>query len=120
MKFKIDENLPEELTGLLKNEGYSAMTVVEQGLGGKKDANIIQVCQEESRSLISLDLDFSDIRTYPPQEYSGIILFRAPNHSKKVVLSLLKEILPLLKEEPLEGHLWIVEPGRVRIRGNEN
>jgi hypothetical protein len=28
-------------------------------------------------------------------------------------------ILPLIEREPLARHLWIVEEGRVRIRGEE-
>lgn len=28
-----------------------------------------------------------------------------------------KQMMPLLASEPLDGHLWIVEEQRVRIRG---
>jgi len=34
MRFKVDENLPEELAQLLRNAGWDATTVVEQQLGG--------------------------------------------------------------------------------------
>jgi predicted nuclease of predicted toxin-antitoxin system len=34
MKFKIDENLPLELAEFLRNEGYDAITVIEQDLSG--------------------------------------------------------------------------------------
>ncbi len=36
MKFKIDENLPVELAEFLRNEGYDAITVIEQNLYWKK------------------------------------------------------------------------------------
>ncbi|MDF5725367.1 MAG: DUF5615 family PIN-like protein [Rhizonema sp. PD37] len=66
MKFKIDENLPVELADLLQSAGYDAMTVNQQKLSGEKDPIILEICQQEGRVLVTLDLDFADIRTYPP------------------------------------------------------
>jgi predicted nuclease of predicted toxin-antitoxin system len=40
MKFKIDENLPVEAAESLRQMGYEATTVLEQGLGGGADAHI--------------------------------------------------------------------------------
>jgi predicted nuclease of predicted toxin-antitoxin system len=40
MKFKIDENLPVEAAESLRQMGYEATTVLEQGLGGGADARI--------------------------------------------------------------------------------
>jgi predicted nuclease of predicted toxin-antitoxin system len=40
MKFKIDENLPVEVAESLRQMGYEATTVLEQGLGGGADAHI--------------------------------------------------------------------------------
>lgn len=37
MQFKTDENLPMEVTELLRTAGYGAMSVLEQGLGGESD-----------------------------------------------------------------------------------
>lgn len=46
--------------------------MVEQGLGGKADPQVIAVCKREGRALVTLDLDFSNIQTYPPKQYPGI------------------------------------------------
>ena len=45
MKFKIDENLPIELSELLQEAGYESITVLEQHLGGSPDIDIALVCQ---------------------------------------------------------------------------
>lgn len=116
MQFKIDENLPLEIKELLITEGHSAATVLDQKLGGQSDTRIIAVCQKEKRALITLDWDFSDIRTYPPQKYSGIVVLNPPNQTKSTLLALASRIPSLLKQEPLEGRLWIIEPERLRIR----
>jgi len=38
---------------------------------------------------------------------------------KPYVLSVVSRLINILLKEPLHGHLWIVEEGRVRISGGE-
>jgi len=40
MKFKVDENLPVEVAEVLRDAGHDAVTVVEEGLGGREDKAI--------------------------------------------------------------------------------
>jgi len=116
MKFKIDENLPEELSELLRQHGYDAHSIIAQNLSGRPDAHVALVCQQENRCLITLDLDFADIRTYPPQDYPGLMVLRPHTESIKSVLVLMSQVLPLLSTQKLVQHLWIVEPHGLRIR----
>ena len=74
MKFKVDENLPVEISNLLIASGYDAISVFEQGLQGQPDSIISKVCLQEERVLVTLDLDFADIRQYPPEMYFGIVV----------------------------------------------
>lgn len=66
MRFKIDENLPAEVAELLQASKHDAMTIFDQRMVGELDPKVASVCKSEERALITLDLDFSDIRTYPP------------------------------------------------------
>jgi len=66
MKFKIDENLPVELAQLLNQCKHKALTVLDQNLQGSDDPEIIKICLQEGRILITLDKGFADIRNYPP------------------------------------------------------
>ncbi|MBM4176571.1 MAG: hypothetical protein FJ213_10440 [Ignavibacteria bacterium] len=116
MQFKIDENLPIEIAELLINEGYDAKTVKEEQLRGAKDTVLIDICKMESHVLVTLDTDFSDIRSYPPHEFSGIVVLRVRSQSKRHVLKVFQQIIPLFKQEPLEQQLWIVEETLIRIR----
>jgi predicted nuclease of predicted toxin-antitoxin system len=117
IKFKIDENLPVEASGLLRQIGHDALTVSEQHLGGSPDPDVASVCQQEGRALVTLDVGFSDIRAYPPSQFPGLIILRLRWQDKGHILGILKHLEPLLSSEPLENHLWIVEETRVRIRG---
>ncbi|MFN0196888.1 MAG: DUF5615 family PIN-like protein [Planctomycetaceae bacterium] len=116
MKFKIDENLPIEIGDLLRTAGHDALTVYDQNLVGESDHRLVEVCRMEQRAVLTMDLDFCDERTYPPQDSFGLIVLRLHRHDKQYVLESVKRILPFLKSEQLEKKLWIVEENRIRIR----
>jgi predicted nuclease of predicted toxin-antitoxin system len=120
MRFKIDENLPIEIAELLINAGHNAKTANEQQLQGVRDPILIDVCKSENRVLITLDTDFSDIRAYPPQEFSGIIVLRIGSQAKQHVIKVFQSIIPLIQREPINQHLWVVEETKVRIRGKDD
>ena len=112
MKFKTDENVPVEVSGLLRRHGLDSLTIVDRF----KDENVAMVCREEGRILITLDLDFADIGAYPPEHFPGLVVLRPTTQARAAVLSLVERIIPLLSTEPLCGKLWIVDPQRIRIR----
>jgi predicted nuclease of predicted toxin-antitoxin system len=86
-------------------------------MGGQPDTNVASVCQREGRTVVTLDLDFADIRTYPPGDYAGIIVLRLARLEKHHVLSVVQRLLVVLEHEPLLGKLWIVGEASVRVRG---
>ncbi len=116
MDFKIDENLQIEITDTLNNSGHDAITVIAQQLGGKPDSAVSSICQQERRTLITIDTDFADIRVYPPKEYPGIIVLRLKRQDKDHVIAVIQQLLPMFEIEPIDHHLWIVEENRLRIR----
>jgi predicted nuclease of predicted toxin-antitoxin system len=120
MQFKIDENLPIEIAGLLIAAGYDSKTINDQQLQGTKDPIIADICRSEGRVLVTLDIDFSDIRAYPPEEFSGIIVLRVKIQARHHVIKVFRSIIPLIGREPLIQHLWIVEETKVRIRGKDD
>lgn len=119
MKFKIDENLPVELAELLRASGYDADTINDEGLVGSPDEKVIGVCRAESRCLITLDLDFSDMRAYPPADLNGLIVLRLRRQDKNHVLQVARRMITLIGGETLAKRLWVVDEKRVRIRGGE-
>ncbi|MDB6056169.1 MAG: uncharacterized protein JWO95_13 [Verrucomicrobiales bacterium] len=112
-----DENLPIEATKLLRASGHDAHSVHDEHLSGAADPSIAQICQKEHRILVTLDLDFSDIREYPPSAYSGMIVVRLARQDKDAVIAMIPRILELLQTEPILHRLWIIDEGRTRIRG---
>jgi len=60
VSFKVDENLPMEAGVLLRAGGHDDLSVREQGMIGSTDNTLADVCQPESRAIVTLDLDFAD------------------------------------------------------------
>jgi hypothetical protein len=115
VKFKVDENLPVEVADALRAAGHDAITVGEERLTGADDPDVAAVALREQRAIVTCDLDFADIRTYPPPHYRGIIVFRTALPGKRALLTLASQLVRYLPTERLPGTLWIVRPGHVRI-----
>ena len=115
----MDENLPIDLADLLTGLGHDPKTVNDELLQGVNDPRLMETCDREKRILVTLDIDFSDIRAYPPKDHEGIIVLRVGNQSKPHILEVFGRILPLLEREHIQGRLWVVEESMVRIRGEE-
>jgi predicted nuclease of predicted toxin-antitoxin system len=116
VKFKLDENIGHSGADLLRASGHDVSTVREQGLEGAPDTLLFDKCADERRALITLDHDFGQVLRFSPQVSAGIaILELGPRPSLKAIVDRISDLLAMLKVQPLEGTLWIVEPGRVRI-----
>jgi predicted nuclease of predicted toxin-antitoxin system len=116
LNLKIDENLPLECAATFRQAGFSADTVLDEKLSGSDDGTIFQICQQEARILLTLDLDFADIRSYPPETCAGIVVLRPESQDKQTLLSMTERLIRVLASKSPQGQLWIVEPDRVRIR----
>jgi predicted nuclease of predicted toxin-antitoxin system len=116
LKLKIDENLPAECAAILRRAGFEADTVVDERLQGSDDSVLASRAQQEDRVLVTLDLDFSSIRTYPPSQHAGIIVLRPKRQDKRTVLRLMERAVLALTNRAPAGELWIVEPDRIRFR----
>jgi predicted nuclease of predicted toxin-antitoxin system len=116
VKFKIDENLPAEAAAILRDAGFVADTVGDENLSGADDVTIAGESRSEHRILVTLDLDFSNIRAYPPGEHSGIIILRIKQQDKPSVLAFIRRLVTALALRDPTGELWIIDGKRIRFR----
>lgn len=73
-------------------------------------------CAATNIAPVTLDLDFADIRMYPPNQYSGLIVLRLRKQDQPHVVRTVTRLIPVFSTEALHGRLWIVEEDRLRIR----
>ena len=116
MHIKVDEDLPPMAAEWLREQGYEASTVVEQEMGGWKDAPLWEAVQENAQFLLTADKGFADIRLYPPGSNGGILLLRPDEDGIRPVLDLLKAVLAEVDLAELEGVLAVATSQGLRMR----
>ncbi len=116
MLVKLDENLSNTHAEFLRQAGYECDRVTDEGLSGADDRVVWQQVCAEGRFFITLDLDFSDIRSFSPGTHPGILLLRPKNRSRQAVLELLSRVLNQQPLENLRGCLVVVDEKQTRIR----
>lgn len=117
MRFKIDENLPSSFSTLLQENQLDSETVHTEGLSGKPDETVMEVCRREGLALITLDVGFANQMAYPAGDHPGVIVLRMKNQAVKNVLSLMERFLAKQVDlEDLSGCTVIVEDHRFRVR----
>ena len=114
MKLKLDENFDVRLAPALAAEGFDVDTVLDEGLSASPDEKIYDTCKAIGRTLVTLDLDFSNPLSFSPAGTEGIIVVRPPRAILPLIRATLWSVLPELKNRSVQGKLWIVEPGRIR------
>jgi len=116
MKIKLDENISRHLKLPFQRAGYDVLTAADEGLLGKSDVEVGAAANSEGLILFTLDLEFADLRKFPPGTHPGIILFRprsmGPLATNRFILNFVKET----DIAPLSRCTVIVDPTRVRIR----
>lgn len=115
VKIKFDENLDRRLEPLLAADGHDIDSVLAEGIGGADDELVYATCKTLGRTLITLDLDFSNPLRFPPADTQGIIVIRPPRPLLAAIRATLVSVSPQLKSLSVAGKLWIVEPGRIRV-----
>jgi predicted nuclease of predicted toxin-antitoxin system len=118
MRFLIDADLPRDTAALLASYGHVGIDVRDIGLGRAVDPDIAAHARTGGLCIVTADWGFSDIRVYPPQLYSGIVVLGLPPMATGPVIL---EVFRVLLDRPdlvalLPGRLAIVEKNRVRLR----
>ncbi|WP_290880749.1 DUF5615 family PIN-like protein [Fischerella sp.] len=116
MLVKLDENMAQTHVEFLQQAGYECDRVTDEGLSGAEDEIVWQqVCAEE-RFFITLDLDFSDVRRFPPGTHPGILLVRPRSRSRQAVLEILSRVVSEQPLETLKSCLVVADEMQTRTR----
>ena len=116
MRIKLDENLPMLLAELLVQAGHDVDTSPQENLTGAEDPELWQAAQAAERFLITQDLDFSDIRRFPPGSHAGLLLIRLDHPSRSKLLERMRQILEAEEFESWERCLVVATEHKIRVR----
>ena len=116
MRIKLDENLSRHLKASLAQFGLDMATVADECLLGRPDVEVGVAAKNEGRMLFTLDVEFADLRKYPPGSHPGIFLFRPGTMGPLAVNRFIIEFVRKTELADFVGCTVIVEPGRIRLR----
>jgi predicted nuclease of predicted toxin-antitoxin system len=115
MFFLVDADLPQSVVQQLHSSGHEAIAAVDLGIIA--DADIASYAREHGMCILTGDFDFADVRNYPPREHARIIVLTLPRTANAAFI---RQLVGQLLGEPTladaAGALYVIEPGRVRIR----
>ncbi len=115
IKIKLDENLGRRGKDILIEAGFDTETVFDENLCSSSDHHLIQVCQDEKRILVTLDLDFANPFVFDPTKYYGIAVIRLHKNPKPNELyNCIKTLVKGLLNNDIHNKLWIIEEKSIR------
>jgi predicted nuclease of predicted toxin-antitoxin system len=115
LRLKLDENLGHRIAELFRDAGHDVSTVHEQGLMGASDDALYEVCVHERRTLVTLDLDFSNPFRFDPATGAGVIVLRVGHTPRgREIEEAAHTSVAALAMSTVEGRLWVVRGSAVR------
>ena len=119
LRFFADHCVPSSVVQTLQEADHEVLRLRDVIPPDSPDQLVISKAQESDAILLSLNGDFSDIVTYPPAMYKGIVALLVRNHPEIIpqLLERLKAYLSTHQDmEHYSGRPLIVEAHRIRSR----
>ena len=115
MKIKLDQNLSQYLRDDLAALEHDVDTVVDQGLSGASDPEVLKAATSHDRILFTLDRDFLDLKTYPATSHCGVIVFRPQRQGALSVAKFVKSFVRSTDLGKYYRKTAVVERTRARV-----
>lgn len=117
MKFLADMGVSPRCVEWLRSRGHDAVHLNEQGLHALPDREVLGKAISESRILLTMDLDFTQLASAGAGDLPIVVIFRLSDQRPQSVQARLEAILPVLEGKAAQGQAIIsVGDERIRIR----
>jgi len=113
----LDENLSSQHASELRLEGYDAIAVLEAGLSGATDEEVLRFAVDNGRVLVTLDADFANVMRFPPEQTVGVVRLKVHPASEDRIRQAIRRALLFLHNVEMVGRLAVVDDEKIRIRG---
>ena len=115
MKIKLDHNLSRYLRETLKKFGHDVDTAFDEGLARATDKEVLHKASEQGRILFTLDVDFLNLKKYPPKDHSGVVVFRPTRQGALAISNIVQAFVRSADLRKYRKRTTIVERTRIRI-----
>jgi predicted nuclease of predicted toxin-antitoxin system len=117
VKLFLDENLSPQHASELRTQGHDAISVLEAGLSGATDKQVLCFAVENGRVLVTLDADFANVMRFPPEQTLGVIRLKVHPATEERIRQAVRRALLFLQNVDISGRLAVVDDDKIRIRG---
>jgi predicted nuclease of predicted toxin-antitoxin system len=117
VKLLLDENLSPQHACELRTEGHDAVAVVEVGLSGATDEQVLRFAVEDGRAIVTLDADFANVVRFPPAQTLGVVRLKVHPATEERIRQAIRRALLFLQNIDITRRLAVVEEDKIRIRG---
>ena len=116
MKLLLDENVSPLFVEKIKEYYPDSLDIYDIGYAGRSDNENFEFLIDHEYVLMTFDLDFSDIRKFPPELVEGIIVLRFKNIRIQDLLRETLNYLDKLKKLDYKHSLAIFQNSGIRIK----
>jgi len=116
MRFLADMGISQSTVSWLRDNGYEAIHLREDGLQKLSDSEIVAKAARENRVILTCDLDFGDIMAASGEAWPTVIIFRLENETPQSINRRLLQVLEKSFDALEKGAIVSVEETRHRIR----
>lgn len=116
MRLLADLHISPSTVSFLRSLGHDILRVTPALPPTADDTDIIAYAAQESRTIITQDLDFSAIIALTRSSALSLISLRLSSSRIEYVNAVLLKILPTLEQDVLDGMIVTIEDSRVRRR----
>jgi len=116
MRFLVDMCVDVRIVTWLREQGYDAIHLREEGLHRLPDPDIFSKGISEKRVIVTFDLDFSEIAALSGGQKISVIVFRLKNTRAFHVINRLTDVLKEVAKPLEKGAIITIEESRYRVR----
>jgi len=116
MKFLADMGISPRVVEELRQKGYDAVHLLDEGLYRMTDGDILEKARQENYVLLTHDLDFGELLAASGGNLPSVIIFRLKDMRAVNIIRHLLSIINQQSEALDKGAVLSVTEQKVRIR----
>ena len=116
MRFLVDMCVDIRVAEWLRSCGHDAVHLRDERLQRLPNGEIFIKAENEYRTIVTFDLDFSEIAALSHGQKVSVVVFRLRNTKARHVIDRFSVILPHVSEASDSGAIIMVEESQYRIR----
>ena len=118
LRILLDQNIPQALSGCLKDKlpGWEIQHVNELGFQGRPNEFLYLWAQENGAIIVTYDEDFADSRFYPLGHHHGIVRLRVWPTTIEQTQNAIERLIDDLSPTLWRNCLIIIDNQKIRVR----